>query len=148
MDNSGQDCFVVSGVAARQVRSVSGLCRSVSGGAVRPLDALRRRTHLSGRLNSHRLTRHRQDRLVVSGGRCESSITGSTCSGQFSLCAMNVPSDHVRRSLQTRHRRVVHGSILCDPIQPNPPADPTQPTATNNGANICSLAVTYFYTQI
>ena len=33
-----------------------------------------RRTHLSGRLNSHRLTRHRQDRLVVSGGRCESGI--------------------------------------------------------------------------
>jgi len=31
-----------------QVRSVSGLCRSVSGGAVRPPDALRRRTHLSG----------------------------------------------------------------------------------------------------
>ena len=51
-----QDCFVVSGVAvwlesgptARQVRSVSGLCRSVSGGAVRPPDALRHRTHLPG----------------------------------------------------------------------------------------------------
>jgi len=56
------------------VRSVSGLCRSVSGGAVRPLDALRRRTHLSGRLNSHRLIRHRQDRLVSSGGRCELGI--------------------------------------------------------------------------
>jgi len=51
-----QDCFVVSGAAvwlesgptARQVRSVSGLCRSVSGGAVRPPGALRRRTHLPG----------------------------------------------------------------------------------------------------
>ena len=30
------------------MRSVSGLCRSASGGAVRPPDALRRRTHLSG----------------------------------------------------------------------------------------------------
>jgi len=29
----------------------------------------------SGRLNSHRLTRYRQDRLVVSGGRCELGIT-------------------------------------------------------------------------
>ena len=34
------------GPTARQVRSV--LCRSVSGGAVRPPDALRRRTHLPG----------------------------------------------------------------------------------------------------
>jgi len=38
---------------------------------VRPPDALRRRTHSSDRLNSHRLIRHRQDRLVLSGGRCE-----------------------------------------------------------------------------
>ena len=29
----------------------------------------------SSRLNLHRLTRHRQDRLVVSGGRCELGIT-------------------------------------------------------------------------
>jgi len=32
------------------------------------------------------------------------------------------------------HIRVVHGSILCDPIQPNPSADwpnPTQPNTTN-----------------
>jgi len=36
------------GPTARQVRSVSGLCRSASGGAVRPPDALRRGTHLSG----------------------------------------------------------------------------------------------------
>ena len=57
--------------------------------------------------------------------------------------------------------RVVHGSILCDPIQPNPSADwsnPTQPTTsgeiwtqpntTNNGAY--SLVATYFipYTEI
>ena len=35
------------GPTARQVRSVSALCRSASGGAVRPLDALRHRTHLS-----------------------------------------------------------------------------------------------------
>ena len=62
-------------------------------------------------------------------------------------------------------QRVVHGSILCDPIQPNPSADwpnptksnptqpttsgktwtPTQPNTTNNGAY--SLVVTYFYTQ-
>ena len=34
--------------------------RSVQGGAVRPPDALRRRTHLSGRLNSLGLTRHRR----------------------------------------------------------------------------------------
>jgi len=53
---------------------------------------------------------------------------------------------------------VVHGSILCDPIQPNPSADwpnPTQlttggkiwtqPNTTNNRAY--SLVVTYFYTQ-
>jgi len=68
----------------------SGLCRSVSGGAVRPPDALRRRTHLSGRLNSHRLIRHGQDRLVLSGGRCELGITVTvrwcqkTTSGTFS----------------------------------------------------------------
>jgi len=36
------------GQTARQVSCVSGLCRSVSGGAVRPPDTLRRRTHLSG----------------------------------------------------------------------------------------------------
>ena len=47
------DCFVVSGVviwieSARQVRSVSGLYQSVSGGVMWPLDALRRKTHLSG----------------------------------------------------------------------------------------------------
>jgi len=54
--------------------------------------------------------------------------------------------------------RVVHGSILCDPIQPGPSAewpnpthykwktvDPTQPNTTNNGAY--SLVVTYFYTE-
>jgi len=33
---------------------------------VRPPGALRRRTHLSDRLNSHRLIRQRQDRLVLS----------------------------------------------------------------------------------
>jgi len=57
---------------ARQVRSVSGLCRSVSGGAMRPLDALGHRTHLSGRLNSHRHNRHdktRPSRLPVDGRR-------------------------------------------------------------------------------
>ena len=55
---------------------------------------------------------------------------------------------------------VAHGSILCDPIQPNPSTDwpnptqpsplqvkkiganPTQPNTTNNKA--CSLVVTYF----
>ena len=58
------------GPTARQTHSVSGLCRSLSGGAVRPPDALGRRTHLSDQLNSHRLIRHRQDRLVLSGGRC------------------------------------------------------------------------------
>jgi len=36
------------GPTARQVRSVSGLCRSVSGGAIRPPETLRRRTRLSG----------------------------------------------------------------------------------------------------
>jgi len=54
--------------------------------------------------------------------------------------------------------KVVHGSILCDPNQPNPSADwpnplevgkfepnPTRPNTTTNGAY--SLAVTYFYTQ-
>jgi len=46
--------------------------------------------------------------------------------------------------------RVVHGSILCDPIQPNPlqlekiGPNPTQPNTTNNRAY--SLLVTYFYT--
>jgi len=59
------------------------------------------------------------------------------------------------------HIRVVRGSILCDPTQPNPSADdstqpnplqvekfgpnPTQPNTTNNGAY--SLVVTYFYTK-
>jgi len=59
--------------------------------------------------------------------------------------------------------RVVHGSILCDPIQPNTSADwpnpthykwknldqtrpnPIQPNTTNNRAY--SLVLTYFYTQ-
>jgi len=54
--------------------------------------------------------------------------------------------------------RVVHGFILCDPIQPNPSTDwpnpthckwknldPTQPNTTNSGAY--SSVVTYFYTQ-
>ena len=52
--------------------------------------------------------------------------------------------------------RVVHGSILCDPIQPNPSADwpnPahykwkiwTQPNTPNNGAY--SFVVAYFYTR-
>ena len=36
------------GPTVRHGRSVSGLCRSMSGGAVRPPDALRRTTHLSG----------------------------------------------------------------------------------------------------
>jgi len=46
---------------------------------------------------------------------------------------------------------VVSGSILCDPIQPNPlqvkkiEPNPTQPNTTNNGAY--SLVVTNFYTQ-
>jgi len=44
-----QSCVFQSRVfSVPQVRSVSGVCRSVSGGAVRPPDALRRRTHLSG----------------------------------------------------------------------------------------------------
>jgi len=51
------------GPTAWQVRSVSGLCRSVSGGAMRPPNALGRRTHLSGRLNSHRHIR--QDETVA-----------------------------------------------------------------------------------
>ena len=51
------------GPTAWQVRSVSGLCRSVSGGAMRPPYALGRRTHLSGRLNSHRHIR--QDETVA-----------------------------------------------------------------------------------
>jgi len=47
--------------------------------------------------------------------------------------------------------RVVRGSILCDPTQPNPlqvekfGRNPTQPNTTNNGAY--SLVVTYFYTK-
>ena len=49
--------------------------------------------------------------------------------------------------------RVVHGSILCDPIQPNPThykwkkfgPNPTRLNTTNNGAY--SLVVTYFYAQ-
>ena len=47
---------------------------------MRPPDALRRRMHLSvlsGRLNSHRLTRGRQHCLVVSGGQCELDIRHS-----------------------------------------------------------------------
>jgi len=54
------------GPTARQVRSVSALCRSVSGSAVPPPDALRRRTHLSG-VNSHRHTR--QDKTVAPASR-------------------------------------------------------------------------------
>jgi len=62
-----------------------------------------------------------------------------------------------------RYLIVVHGSILCDPIQPNPSADlpnptrlitsgkiwiqadPTYPNTTNNG--VYSLLMTYFHTQ-
>ena len=44
-------------------------------GVCRAADALRRITHLSGRLSSHRLIRHRQDCLVLSGGRCKLGIT-------------------------------------------------------------------------
>ena len=40
-------------------------------------------THLSGRLNSRRLTRHRQDCLVLSGRRCELGITGETLRGEL-----------------------------------------------------------------
>ena len=38
-----------------------------------------------------------------------------------------------RSCLGYSHRRptVVHGSILCEPIQPNPSADPTQPNPTH-----------------
>jgi len=38
--------------------------------------------------------------------------------------------DHGAQGGFARGNRVVHGSILCDPIQPNPSADwpnPTQP---------------------
>jgi len=53
-----QDRLVVSGVVVRtESARPPDKCvqrRSVSGGAVRPPDALRRRTHLSGRLSSHR----------------------------------------------------------------------------------------------
>jgi len=55
------------GPTARQVRSVSGLCRNVSGGAVRPLDALRHRMHLTGgRVDSIHTAWHDTDSTVLS----------------------------------------------------------------------------------
>ena len=69
------------GPTARQVRSVSGLCRSVSGGAVRPPDALRRRTHLSGCRadSSHTATpdKKRLSRLPVDRRRRDAGQAGS-----------------------------------------------------------------------
>ena len=73
------------------------------------------------------------------------------------LCFRQVrPSE--RACGNARWSRVVRGSILCDPIQPNVSADwpnPTQPTKSgknwtqpdtaNSGAY--SLVVTYFYTH-
>jgi len=50
---------------------VSGLRWSASGGRTAPQNALVRR---SSRFSSHRLIRHTQDRLVMSGGRCELGI--------------------------------------------------------------------------
>jgi len=46
-----------------------------------------------------------------------------------------------RSCLGYSHRRptVVHGSILCEPIQPNPSADPTQPNPTHYKWKIWTL---------
>ena len=81
------------GPTARLVRSVSGLCRSVSGGAVRPPDALRLRTHLSGgQFTPPHQTR--QDR------RACLSIAAAT---QARLAATpNRPTAHTRRRCTPR----------------------------------------------
>ena len=55
---------------ARQVRSVSGLCRSASVVRLSNSDAER----TCPAVNSHRLTQHKQHCLVVSGGRCELGV--------------------------------------------------------------------------
>jgi len=79
-DRTDLSCLVWRRELSRPDRRTSafsvGVCRAAQALPVRPPDALRRRTHLSGRLNSHRLTRHRQDRRVASGGRCELDING------------------------------------------------------------------------
>jgi len=55
-----------------------GVCRAAQALPVRPPDALRRRTHLSGAVGPIQFTPPdtTQDRLVLSSGRCELGIIG------------------------------------------------------------------------
>ena len=76
-----------------------GLCRSVSGGAVRPLDALRRRTHLSGRLNSHRHAR--QDKTVAPA--CRPPPPQHRPGRQLRLAARPPTRSDVVRHAQCKH---------------------------------------------
>jgi len=119
---------------SRLDRQTGAFCvRSVSGGAVRPPDALRRRTHLSGRL-----IRHRQVRLVFAGRRRELGITARPhrplILPSFAVKDRSDPTNESgkcylvterRRNWRKRvpgvGQRDGRGSIFLHPTQPNPP---------------------------
>jgi len=84
---------------ARQVRSVSGLCRSVLGGAVRPLDALRHRTHLSG----GQFTPPHQTRQHCSA--CQSTAAATTRASQ--AAAPSRPTAHTQRRCTPQKKQAV-----------------------------------------
>ena len=91
------------GPTAGQVRSVSGLCRSVSGGAVRPPDALRRRTHLSGgQFTPPHQTR--QDHRA-----CLSTAAATQAAGRQLRLAARPPT----RSDVVRHAKCKHAVDRC-----------------------------------
>ena len=99
--------------------------------------------------------------IAVSYSTCVTSLCSASSTR---LSTQHCPHLLLSAVLRPRHAhvwllRVVHGSILCDPIQSNPSADhwpnPTQPTTSgkiwtqpntaNNGAY--SLVAMYLYTQ-
>ena len=94
-----QDRLVVSGVAvwigSARPTDKCVLGRSVSGGADSACATAGRTptqnalVGRSDRLNSHRLTLHRHDRLVLSGGRCELGISYLWTSPRVTTCMSN-----------------------------------------------------------
>jgi len=127
---------------------------------------LNRRSYLSGyRVASAQVTSTLLTFLLLPGRMTsmtsESELTKRMFSGFRSVCdnllaCKTVPHTHAHTHRQTRplrnfmtldspndccYARVVIGSILCDPIQPNLSADwpnPTQPNTTNNLTAWCN----------
>ena len=107
-DRTVLSCLVWQRELSRPVRSVPGLCRSESGDAVRPLDALRRRTHLSG----GQFTLPHQSRQD-----CRACLSTAAATQARQAATPSRPTAHAQR--RCTPRKCKHAVDCCIRLNPN-----------------------------